>query len=260
MLEWSHLDRRSLYLCDARGFAIQQVPVRFQIKGRSFSAYLSSSYLGLVNDEGRFELSDLDPLAAAVIAAAKDVLKEHYEIETRREAARIIQEWKTSKIYPYEDEPQNSVETAERQVFEIVALKVQSASSELAGAPKMAKKLQLELLRHAIETGPNQLRELLSKVIDLPKRELHDLSKLLDETTLSSIISATKVVTDRLKFLRGLYQIIYEYQGGWADKRTDAASSYSRLEVMDFWRRVCRLDGRPGFDRRTQSAQKMAGR
>ena len=117
VLEWSHLDRRSLYVCNERGFAIHQVVTRFQVKVRSFSAYLSSPYLNQLDEEGRLELADLDPLAAAVITASKDSIKEHYEAEARREAARIIQEWKTSQIYPYEDEPRNSVEAAERKVF-----------------------------------------------------------------------------------------------------------------------------------------------
>jgi hypothetical protein len=212
ILEWSHLDRRNLYVCDSKGFALQQIPSRFQLKGRSFSAYLSSPYLELLEKENRLDLADLDPLGSAIISAAKDSVKNHYDSEEKREAARIIQEWKSSKIYPYEDEPKNSVEAAERQVFEIVAVKVQTSSSELSGASATSKKLQLELLRHAIETGPNQLRELLSRVIDLPKREQDDLSKLLDETTLSSIIGAAKVVTDRLKFLRGLYQLVYDYE------------------------------------------------
>ncbi|MBX3481672.1 MAG: ATP-binding protein [Caulobacter sp.] len=221
VLEWRHLDRRSLFICDARGFALQQVTTRFQLKKRSFSAYLQSPYLDQLDHENRLDLAELDPLASAVIEAAKDVIKSHYDAEGKREAARIIQEWKSSKIYPYEDEPKNDVEAAERQVFEIVAVKVQTSHSELSGAPKLAKKLQLELLRHAIETGPNQLRELLAKVVDLPKREQDDLAKLLEQTTLSSIIGAAKVVTDRLDFLRGLYQVIYEYdEAGRIKERT----------------------------------------
>lgn len=212
VLEWRQIDRRSLFICDAKGFALKQLNTRFQIKKASFSAYLQAPYLDQLEEESRLDLADLDTLAAAVIETAKDTIKGHYDAESKREAARIIQEWKTAKIYPYEDEPKNDVEAAERQVFEIVAIRVQSAHSELANAPKLAKKLQLELLRHAIETGPNQLRELLAKVVDLPKREQEDLSKLLEQTTLSSIIGATKIVTDRLDFLRGLYQIIYEYE------------------------------------------------
>ncbi|PWC42151.1 hypothetical protein TSO221_22315 [Azospirillum sp. TSO22-1] len=212
VLEWRHVDRRSLFICDARGFAVQQVSTKFQLKKHSFSAYLTSPYLDQLEQENRLALTDLDPLAELIIHVSKDTIKEHYEGEDKKEAARLIQEWKAAKIYPYEDAPKTTIEEAERKVFEIVAVKIHTAYTELTAAPKVAKALQLELLRHAIETGPNHLRDLLSKVIELPKREQDDLSKLLEETTLSSIIGAAKIVTDRLKFLRGLYQIVYEYE------------------------------------------------
>lgn len=232
ILEWRHIDRRSLFVCDQRGFALQQVTARFQLKKHSFSAYLQSPYLDQLDFESRLDLAELDPLASATIEAAKERIKAHYDSEDKKEASRIVADWKASKIYPYENEPKNDVEAAERKVFEIVAVKIQTSSSELAGAPHLAKKLQLELLRHAIETGPNQLRELLAKVIDLPKREQDDLAKLLEQTTLSSIIGAAKVIADRLDFLRGLYQIIYEYD---AAGRIKERTQLHRIVALNSW-------------------------
>lgn len=232
VIEWKHLDRRSLFVCDPQGFALQQLPARFHLRKHSFSAYLQSSYLDVLHNEGRLDLAELDPLAAAVIDAAKDAVKLHYDQEEKREAARIIQEWKSSKIYPYDDEPKSDIEKVERQVFEIVAVKLQSASTDLAAASRTSKKLQLELLRHAVETGPNQLRDILSKVVDLSKREQEDLSKLLEQTTLSSIIGASKVVSDRLDFLRGLYQLVYEYEGS---GRIKERSQLHRIIAQNPW-------------------------
>lgn len=134
VLEWRHLDRRSLFICDARGFAFQQVTTRFQLKKHSFSAYLQSPYLDRLDHENRLDLAELDPLASAVIEAAKDAIKAHYDAEDKKEAARIIAEWKASKIYPYEDEPKNEVETAERQVFEIVAVTLTSRTPPPRGS------------------------------------------------------------------------------------------------------------------------------
>ena len=87
-------------------------------------------------------------------------------------------------------------------------------------------------MRHAIETGPNQLRELLSRVVDLPQRERNDLARLLEETTLSSIIGAAKVVTDRLNFLRGLYQVVYDYQ---SSGRIKERSQLHRILSQNAW-------------------------
>jgi len=232
IIEWKHLDRRSLFVCDPQGFALQQLPARFHLRKHSFSAYLQSSYLDVLHNEGRLDLAELDPLAAAIIDAAKDAVKLHYDQEEKKEAARIIQEWKSAKVYPYDDEPKSDVEKVERQVFEIVAVKLQTASSELASASRTSKKLQLELLRHAVETGPSQLRDILSKVVDLPKREQEDLSKLLEQTTLSSIICASKVVSDRLDFLRGLYQLVYEYEGS---GRIKERSQLHRIIAQNPW-------------------------
>lgn len=232
ILEWSHIDRRSLLICDAKGFAAAPVPTKFQLKRFSFSAYLSAPHLEVLDQEDRLDLADLDPVALQIVHAAKDAIKDHYEGEEKRAAARTIQEWKAAKIYPYDEEPKSKIEEAERQVFEIVAIKVQSAHADFASSPKKVKALQLELLRHAIETGPNQLRELLSRVVDLPQREQNDLAKLLEETTLSSIIGAAKVVTDRLNFLRGLYQVVYDYQ---TSGRIKERSQLHRILAQNAW-------------------------
>jgi hypothetical protein len=232
VVEWRHVDRRSLFICDARGFALQQVSTKFQLRKHSFSAYLTSSYLEQLEQENRLALTDLDPLAELIIHAAKDIIRSHYEGEDRKTAARLIQEWKAAKIYPYTDTPKTSIEEAERKVFEIVAVKIHTAHTEFTSAPKVTKALQLELLRHAIETGPNQLRDLLSKVIELPKREQDDLSKLLEETTLSSIIGAAKIVTNRLNFLRGLHQIAYEYK---KEGRIKERTQLHRILALNPW-------------------------
>lgn len=232
VLEWKHVDRRSLFICNARGFALQQVPTKFQLRKHSFSAYVISDYLEQLEAENRLALSELDPLADAIIQKAKEAIRQHYEGEDKRSAARLIQQWKTDNIYPYKEEAKTTVEDAERKIFEIVAVTIHSSSSDMDAAPRSVKALQLELLRHAIETGPNQLRELLGKVVELPKREQDDLAKLLEETTLSSIISAAKIISDRLNFLRGLYQIVYEYE---KDGRIKERAQLHRILALNAW-------------------------
>lgn len=71
-----------------------------------------------------------------------------------------------------------------------------------------------------------------AKVVELPKREQDDLAKLLEETTLSSIISAAKIISDRLNFLRGLYQIVYEYE---KDGRIKERAQLHRILALNAW-------------------------
>ena len=51
---------------------------------------------------------------------------------------------------------------------------------------------------------------ILSEVLELPKRKQKELADLLQETTLSAIISASKLVADRLKFIQGLEAILFD--------------------------------------------------
>ena len=63
-------------------------------------------------------------------------------------------------------------------------------------------------MKQALETNPNSLQTIINEVLNLKPEEQDDLAELLRDVSLSSIISASKVVTDRLKFINGLENII----------------------------------------------------
>ena len=50
------------------------------------------------------------------------------------------------------------------------------------------------MLRSAIERGPEGLQTIMKEVLDLPAREQKALADLLQETTLSAMITATKTI------------------------------------------------------------------
>jgi hypothetical protein len=68
----------------------------------------------------------------------------------------------------------------------------------------------LRMLRSAIERGPEELQLILKEVLDLPARKQKELATLLQETTLSAIITAAKTVADRLKFISALETIVFD--------------------------------------------------
>lgn len=83
-------------------------------------------------------------------------------------------------------------------------------SSSLAGfesRPKREKRLTLGLIKSAVESGPNQLRKILLEVLDLSKDDQERLANLLDHTSLSAIINASKTVHDRLLRIEAIAQI-----------------------------------------------------
>ena len=66
------------------------------------------------------------------------------------------------------------------------------------------------MLRQAIGSGPEELQLILNEVLDLPEQKQKELAKLLEEASLANVISASKLVADRLKFLNGLETLLFD--------------------------------------------------
>jgi len=212
IIEWRGQTRRTLYLCNEQGFPLSQVESRFHVGDFHFSAYLKSSFIRELHQDGRLELAEMVPALVASTDEAKAKIKEVFRTRAAERARIVVDEWKEQKLYPYEGDPATPVEKAERQIFDIVAVTVQDASSEFSDIAPMQTALHLRLLRHAIERSPTELQRILDEVLKLPKRKQKELAELLNETDLAGIISAATLVADRLKFLEALRFILFDYE------------------------------------------------
>ena len=105
-------------------------------------------------------------------------------------------------------EPESPIEVAERQVFDIVAVTATSGMPEFNDNPAKTKRFNLRMLKSAIERTPEDLQLILTEVLELPKKQQKELAALLQETTLTSIINAAKIVSDRLNFIASLEAIL----------------------------------------------------
>ena len=94
-------------------------------------------------------------------------------------------------------------------MFDIVAAHVQEIAPDLGISSTTTRALHLRMLRSAIERGPEELQLILKEVLDLPVKQQKELAALLQETTLTSIITAAKTVADRLKFISALESIVF---------------------------------------------------
>ena len=65
------------------------------------------------------------------------------------------------------------------------------------------------MLRQAIERSPEDLQLILTEVLELPQKKREELAQLLQRTSLARIISAAKLVADRLEFLDALEAILF---------------------------------------------------
>jgi hypothetical protein len=210
-IEWRSTTNRALYLCNDKGFPLLEVDRRFHIGGAfQFSAYLKSDFIAKMQSEDTLGLAEMNTAVARALDEAQQAIKDHFRLRAAEHARTIVDEWKEENVYPYEGTSGSPVETAERQVFDIVAVNVAQYVPDVRSGSPNNKALHLRLLRHAIEKSPEELQFILSEVLKLPKRKQEELAGLLKNVSLSSIIGAAKVVADRLKFLIGLESILFD--------------------------------------------------
>ena len=210
IIEWRNVTTRGLYLCTEQGFPLSKVTTRFHIGEFHFSAYLKSSFITKLHGEAQLDLAEMNPLLNECIDDAQLAVKAYFRERAAQRARNVVEEWKSERIYPYEGEATSPLEDAERKVFDILAVTASDYMPDFVSAPTKKKAFDLRMLRTAIEKSPEELQLILNEVLGLPKRKQAELAGLLREASLSSIISAAKIVADRLKFLAGLEQILFD--------------------------------------------------
>lgn len=210
VIEWKVSFERALYYCDESGFAMEQRPPGIKEPGFTFTAYLKSEAVRQLEERAAFAFGEGHPEVDRLHDMAKAGMKEHFRRRRAELAQGLVEEWKAQKVYPYEGEPSSLIERTERQVFDVVAKNVNDYLPTFSETDAKSKRFSLRLLRQALETSPSAVRRIMQEVLELPKEKAEDLAGLLDRTTLSAVINATKVVVDRLDFLRGLEILLYE--------------------------------------------------
>ncbi len=209
LIEWNAATDKKLYLCTSQGFPFFPVPSKFKVGGFKFSGYLKSNFIEKLNNEGRLGLVEMEPVLGEKIECAKNLIKIHFRDRAAEEAKSLVKQWKEDDIYPYKTSPQNNIEDVEQTVFNILAVNVNDFLPDFEIASKKQKALHLRLLKQAVEESPEDLQVILNEVLDLPKQKQIELAKLLQETSLSTIISASKMIADRLRFITGLEEILF---------------------------------------------------
>lgn len=210
IIEWRNVTTRGLYLCTEQGFPLSKVTTRFHIGEFHFSAHLKSSFITKLHGEAQLDLAEMNTLLNGCIEEAQQTIKAYFRERAAKRARTVVEDWKSENVYPYEGEAKSPLENAERKVFDILAVTASDYMPDFESAPPKKKAFDLRMLRTAIEKSPDELQIIMKEVLGLPKRKQEELAGLLREASLSSIISAAKIVSDRLKFLAGLEQILFD--------------------------------------------------
>lgn len=230
IVEWTISVSEVMYLCDAEGIALDFVRITKPAPGFEFTAYLRwhgieerSADLALVE-------SGSHPVLNPLIDAAKRIIGEHFTERQRARSRTVIEQWRKERVYPYEAEPAGIVETAARDLFEVVA--VAAAPAVNASEDKTSRRLALSLLRQAVETEPSAVDEILQQVLDLPADQIEEFRHLVRRTGLASMIKASKAITNRLEFLQVLRILVFQPD---VKKKVHERSELHRILENETW-------------------------
>ena len=210
IIEWKHAAERELHLCDSAGFSLSALKPGVQAPGFNFTGYLKSDYFEIRQDRGGLDLSEIDPVLSKCIDAAKSQIRSHFRAKSAEQARGVVQRWKDEHIYPFEGPPRDALDSVERQVFDVVALNINEYLPGFAQSDSTSQKWSLHMLKAAIEKSPNEARRIIQDVLSLPIEKQEELAELLEKTTLSAIINASKLVADRLDLLAGLEVLLFD--------------------------------------------------
>ena len=88
IVEWKMQTERRLFFCNAAGFPLDSGSPGIQAPGFSFTGYLKSNYFAKLSAENRIELAELDPPTVVAMAAAKEVMRDHFRRPRLRKGRR----------------------------------------------------------------------------------------------------------------------------------------------------------------------------
>jgi hypothetical protein len=213
VIEWTATTRRMIYLCDADGVSLHETDIGQKIRasGFEFTVYVKCDHFRELDKTGALILDELHPDVSAILGAVNRAVTAHFRRKLSERQSQIIERWKSELIYPFEAKAAlNAVEEAERQVFDILAVNIESYLPSFEEADHKSKRFMFRLLAQAVQESPDSVQKIITEVLNLKPDDQEALSDLLEVTTLSSVISSAKTVADRLDFLIGLENLLFD--------------------------------------------------
>lgn len=209
--EWKVPTERKIHLCDNSGISLHETEMQRKIHapGFNFTVYIKSDYFKQLDLENKLALAELLPDVITILNQARKTIKDHFRQKVIESKSDIITRWKAEKIYPYIDEPQTEAENVERQMFDILAVNVESYLPSFETADEASRRFTFRLLAQAVKDNPASVQKIITEVLNLKKEVQDDLASLLENTSLYNVIRSSQEVANRLSFLNGLENLLF---------------------------------------------------
>ncbi|HOE03997.1 MAG TPA: ATP-binding protein [Bacteroidales bacterium] len=208
VIEWSFDIKKKTYLCNFNGIPFRELNLGIR-SSLPVSIFIQSIYIEELHRENKIDIEEFDDFLQIAISDAKKFAREYIKKRMHSYSGEFIENLKSKGLYPYVDKAENLIEESKRQVFDIVALQVNEFLPDFENQDDKSKKFTLSLIKEALEKDSTSLQRILTEVIELPQEKRDELVDILEETSLSSMIDTMTIIKNRLKFINGLEELIY---------------------------------------------------
>jgi len=178
VVEWRLPGKRGVYLCDADGFMRHPALPRLHFRGFSYSAYLKSAHIGVLEREGLLQAEELSADVRQLLGAARAKLREHFALREAEHAQDILQEWQEEELYPYDGAASNAQEETERRIFNIYATHLNQIFPDFAPSSSRNRRLILRLLQELVKTDPVRVARILDEIVSFPEEKEEEVREL----------------------------------------------------------------------------------
>jgi len=208
IIEWSFDIKKKTYLCSKKGVPFRELKLGIR-STIPISIFIQSVYIEKLHRENLINLDNFDDILHNVLSEAKKFGRKYVRERLHQYSGAFIKDLKNRGLYPYRGKSDSIVESSKRQVFDIVALQVNEYLPDFEKQDDKSKKFTLSLIKEALEKDSASLQKILTEVIELPEEKRADLVEILEDTSLSSIIDTMTEIKNRIKFINGLEELIY---------------------------------------------------
>ncbi len=183
----------------------------------NYLGVVECAYLDTIVTANRELLVEMDDTFANLKNSALQCV-EQFRARLHAERSRtFIERAREQEFYPYRGQPSDPVATAKQAIYDVVLEKL-NETANVEGMTKRQQEVVFRLLRRSVEN--ENVLEVLREVARLSDEDFERFRKLLERTTLDSILKLSSEVTHRLDFLEVLHRLIYGETKKYLKERT----------------------------------------
>ncbi|MFF8703003.1 ATP-binding protein [Streptomyces albidoflavus] len=230
LIHWRTGAERTIALCDDASAPVESFDVSAEHADFSYTAYVLWAPMPQHRNEVHLITLGGDTPLAALLRVTREWISTRLEERRRRQRRQLVDRWIEEGVYPYPRRAEDDQARAEQATFDLVAT---SINRHITG-DRTKKRLILSLLQNSLRHNPDQMVEILERVLSLSGDDVSHLHGLLHQTSLSNIIRASSIVTSRLQFLTALEHLVFDVETYGAVKERDHLHKILERELWVF--------------------------